>query len=1706
MGHKPSGDRRHTPAKLWSGVAAALVVAALAGVVPVGSGLFAGAHDRAAARGHAPRLHPALREDSAQLVALERAAVAWRRWRAGPAAARQRLQSRVAYRNLSPRAAGALLERDFGRSVVGGADTPAANPAIAGHVVRYLNAREAVVMSSTGVHKLAISSVPLLTRANGRPARPVDLRLSRTTVGFEPANPLVPVLIGQRLGDGVAVGSDGLRLTLRGANVPVRLIQGSTGSTPFFADVATDTDAVEAPTSAGAELYAVLRSPLSPETLDYAVTLPPGASLSPLPGNAIGVFRGKKLLAEVVAPVAVDAQRASVPVTMRAVGSTLVLTVAHRSASFAYPILVDPAVIMSPDEGAWGETEPPSAQVAALISGGPYGIAAAAGCYEGNDEGGGCSGLDESNWLALTWTWGTNDTVDPSLVQNPSNWTIYDLWSGTNDSSNSVLAARMYAGSCPSDPGVGVFGTAGPVTAYGEYSFNMYTDGCSMLQPWFETQLGATTTGYSNGAISSFGTFLITYTCDGDCFGGPTGWGEGDPVQPDTPRPECGLPVNCQNGNQYEVQTDLSIPGRGLGLSLVRTYNSQAGADGLSGPFGAGWSSSFSDHLTVGQASGLNFATVTEADGNRVTFWDYDGTYEAPTWAHAALVQNGDGTYTLTLTNQESFHFDSSGQLISEADRNGETDTVGYDSQGRLSTITDPEGRTITLSYNPSGLVASATDSAGRTVSYSYSGENLVGVTAADGGVWSFGYDASHQMTSMTDPRGGTVTTTYNSSNQVATQTDPAGRKRTWTYSPGETLIQNPDGTETDEHFNSNNLLSSITYGYGTSAAATTSFAYDAYQDLAAVTDPNGNVSSYLYDRDGNLIQATDPLNRVTHWTYDDLNDVTSMTDPLGNTTTYTYDSNGNLLSVSAPLAGSGQTQTTTYTRGDASHPGDVTAITDPNGNTTSYTYDSYGDVTSVTDPLGNVTTYTYDTLGRRTSMVSPRGNVPGANPAAFTTTYTYDPLSRLTSETDPLGHTQRWSYDGDGNLVSYTDAEGHATSYSYDPDNELTAVTRPDGTTLRSSYDAAGNLTSQADGAGRTTSYGYNPLEQLTSATDPLSRETTYAYDADGNVTGVTDAAGRTTSYDYDADNELTSISYSDGTTPDVSYSYDADGQRTTMSDGTGSTSYNYDPLGRLTATTDGAGNTISYAYDLANNPTSITYPSGKTITRTYDADERLASITDWLGNTTSFGYGPDSNLKTITFPSATGNVDTYTYNDADQVNGVQMTQGATTLASLAYTREPDGTLASDDETGLPEPPLSGTRAYGYDNADNITENESSSGYTYDQADELTASPGHTYSYDQLGERTNANSTSGPSITYAYDQAGRLTSATPSGGTSTTLAYNGDGLRTSETTGSDTSQFTWDQIGDLPLVLTDGTNSYIYGPDDVPIEQISQSGTPTYLHHDQVGSIRLITNQDGNSVGSFTYTPYGSLAASTGTATSPFGYAGQYTDPETGLQYDQARYYDPQTGQFLTRDPLEALTGEPYSYAADSPLNAADPSGLDTVPSGGGLDAWGELALPAGADEGETEPSNENDETSRSGTDPIETTTDPLTKQEEEEILCDPLSGPAETLAAAEDEGSALLHYTTADRAEQILDDGQINPSADGKTYLTPDRYTEGSTAQSRLSMGTKPEGYIEVPRPTGAPEPTVVDPFNGQPGGGLEVPIVGPVAVPPGSLFTPF
>jgi RHS repeat-associated protein len=82
---------------------------------------------------------------------------------------------------------------------------------------------------------------------------------------------------------------------------------------------------------------------------------------------------------------------------------------------------------------------------------------------------------------------------------------------------------------------------------------------------------------------------------------------------------------------------------------------------------------------------------------------------------------------------------------------------------------------------------------------------------------------------------------------------------------------------------------------------------------------------------------------------------------------------------------------------------------------------------------------------------------------------------------------------------------------------------------------------------------------------------------------------------------------------------------------------------------------------------------------------------------------------------------------------------------------------------------------------------------------------------------------------------------------------------------------------------------------------------------------------------GKCSYSAYGSPDCE-GTAKTPLGYDGQYTNADTGLQYLRARSYDPATGQFMSVDPAVESTGMPYGFAADDPLNASDPLGLEST------------------------------------------------------------------------------------------------------------------------------------------------------------------------------
>ena len=1084
-------------------------------------------------------------------------------------------------------------------------------------------------------------------------------------------------------------------------------------------------------------------------------------------------------------------------------------------------------------------------------------------------------------------------------------------------------------------------------------------------------------------------------------------------------------PVDTESGNFSEAYTDVAIAGRSCPLEIARTYNSlNASTDG---PFGYGWTYNYAMALSCSSTT----ATITQETGAQVSFAT-SGSCSSGTWTPAApryitTLSYSGGTWTFKRQNRDTYTFNSSGQLTSITDLNGYTTSLTY-SSGKLSTITDPAGRTLSLTWTGSHItgVTDANVSPNRTVSYSYDGSgNLQDVTDVAGGDTNFAYDGSHRITTIKDPvceaiGGGCpgVQNHYDGNGRVDWQKDQLNRETTFSYdgTPGDatggtTTTTDPKGNVTVEGYEYG-VRTFITRGYGTADAATTSVLYDP--DTLAFTgilDANGNLTTQTVDSSGNVLTTTDPLGRVTTNTYNSFNELLTTEDGNGITTTNTYDGNGNLTGTSRPVSGTSCTcEVITYNHANGTYPGDVTSADDGDSKTTYYHYDANGYRDEIKDPNGNVTGTVRDNDGFVTSSYTAKANCtwnsspPTGCSSTYKTTYTSNAFGQPLTVTDPLSHVTTFGYDANGNKTAVQDGNGNTTTYRYDVANELCWVL-PGGTSSNScasvpsngratTYNDDGTVVSQKDGKGNTIlSYDYDALARVTTITDALSNVTTLTYDANGNTLTKQDPGGncatpsKCTTMTYDADNELATVSYSDGVTPDMtSITYDDDGQRTGMADGTGSPTWSYDNLHRLTSYTSGNGDTVSYTYNLRNEPLTIAYPNSVgTVTYGYDNGARMTSVEDWNSKTTTFGYDANNNLTSSTVPSTTNVTDTFGFNAGDQMTSVSDANGAT-LSSATYTRDANGQLASDSShaanqqnykyTALNQlcyagsstsnacsSPPSNSYPYAFDNADNLTtmENAAHSGTNtqqFNNADELCwtvagasgnscGSPpagATTFGYDDRGNRTSLVPNVGSATCWGYDQGGELTSMKTGTGSSCTspstvgtYAYDGDGLRTSKTVAGTTTHFTWDESGSLPLLLQEkagSTTSYIYGPRGLPAEQIVGS-TTTYLHHDQIGSTVLITDSAGatGTATTNTFDPYGNQVSTSGSLTTNLMYAGQYLDSESGLYYLRARYMDPTTGQFLNVDPAVSTSMEPFGYAVGDPMNMSDLTGLAPAP-----------------------------------------------------------------------------------------------------------------------------------------------------------------------------
>ncbi|MHB8289582.1 MAG: RHS repeat-associated core domain-containing protein [Acidimicrobiales bacterium] len=593
---------------------------------------------------------------------------------------------------------------------------------------------------------------------------------------------------------------------------------------------------------------------------------------------------------------------------------------------------------------------------------------------------------------------------------------------------------------------------------------------------------------------------------------------------------------------------------------------------------------------------------------------------------------------------------------------------------------------------------------------------------------------------------------------------------------------------------------------------------------------------------------------------------------------------------------------TTTYAYNDAADPSLVTSVT-TGSNATTNVYDPSGDLIEQTKP-GSIISYGYDSLHRVCWKDAATTSVSGtcASPPSGAITYVYNADSAVTQMTDASGTTS-YFYDSLGRVTSVTDGNNQVVSYGYNAASEVVCIGYPLGPGAGS-----GNCNNTPSTSNWVVTRTYDSLARMTSVTDWL---------------------GNTTTFSYNADSKVTSISYPPNTFTNVSLGYDSQSRLTSEA--------------------------VNYVSSFADQDAD-----GDSASNNTDSD----SSADTTVSSVSYSYNADSLRISGTMNSSTGNAWAYSSNSRDF-----MTQG--TSGTYAYDQDADGDSATSDtgkdsngifsvdaNTGLPSYSSTSatTTSYAYNASQQPCWSSSpaeslGSGSVPSCSSVPTAAT--TYAYDTLGQLSQVSSLQGTSranASYSYDPYGNLTCATiantsgfncsnnESSSYTSTYTYNADGLRMSASTPLGSQIFAYDSVtGSVPRIINDSANAYIYGPSvfgagQAPIEQINlSSDTPSWLISSQMG-LRDIIGSSGTSsmdlLASYNYSSWGTRTTASGTATSPFGFAGGYTD-QTGLVYFVHRYYDPMLREFISVDPAVATTGTPYAYAGNNPVNGADPSGL---------------------------------------------------------------------------------------------------------------------------------------------------------------------------------
>ncbi|QLQ35328.1 LamG-like jellyroll fold domain-containing protein [Micromonospora robiginosa] len=830
----------------------------------------------------------------------------------------------------------------------------------------------------------------------------------------------------------------------------------------------------------------------------------------------------------------------------------------------------------------------------------------------------------------------------------------------------------------------------------------------------------------------------------------------------------------------------------------------------------------------------------------------------------------------------------------------------------------------------------------------------------------SYTVDNGGLVRSVTDANGLTTDTEFDEAGRPTVTVQPAVNVETGGSSPvsarpissagydtfGSVVeTKDPNGNVTVQDYDAAGRVTatrmpSYTPPGGTPVEPVVRRSYDALGQLETETDALEKVTDYEYDQLGQLTAVTAPDGGVTRYTYDLAGDRLSTTDPTGGRTEATYDYMGRVLTSTDVVRQTGASYSSSYSYGPG---GWLASQTSPDGVTGATTYNAAGEAITQTDGAGKTTQFGFDGIGRPNRTTLPDGTY---------TTATYDMASQpfTTTSWSATGsslRTEKRYYDRGGRVVYQVDARETATRFGYDAAGRLSFQVEPisasDNITTFFGYDAAGNQTRMTDGRQNRFITTYNSwnlpesrIEPATSATPGAADRTfTVSYDASGRAVTQRSPGGVSVTNSYDEVGRLTQQvgAGAEATSPDRVFDYDRAGRLTSVSGTTGTNTFTYDDRGLLLST-EGPSGASSFAWSGDRKLARRTDAAGVT-TFGYDSAGRPATASNpTTGVATSYTYNLLSQVQTIGYGSG-GNVRTLSYDDLHRLTGdVLKTAGGQTVASVGYGYDANGNETSKTTTGFAG---SSTNTYTYDLANRLTGWDNGSTpvvYAYDKSGNRVQAGSVTFSYDQRNQLTSSSN----GTTYRYTPRGTLASATTAAGEMLTATDAFGQVRSQGLSGGGSQAYDYDGLGRLVragfqytgtgnTLAADGVALYTRDMTDdlVGVRSAEENRYAwTDRHQDVVGQFG---GTDPALSGSTAYDPLGRRLAGSGMLGN-LGYQSEWTDSSNGRVNMWSRWYNPDTGQFDTRDSATlsptptSVTANRFAYADNNPLTVTDPTG----------------------------------------------------------------------------------------------------------------------------------------------------------------------------------